>query len=79
MGTEAKGLTYNPGTFDFHNGGGWVSGPIVKNKLFFFFNFEDEANTYPGTTFKANNGRRDGRPATRRACSRPTCRRCRRF
>ena len=56
VGTEAKGLTYNPGTFDFHNGGGWVSGPIVKNKAFFFFNFEDEANTYPGTTFKANNG-----------------------
>ena len=56
VGTEAKGLAYNPGTFDFHNGGGWVSGPIVKNKAFFFFNFEDEANTYPGTTFKANGG-----------------------
>ena len=56
VGTEAKGLAYNPGTFDFHNLGGWVSGPVVKNKLFFFFNFEDEANTYPGTTYKANNG-----------------------
>ncbi|HSP92629.1 MAG TPA: carboxypeptidase-like regulatory domain-containing protein, partial [Vicinamibacterales bacterium] len=56
VGTEAKGLAYNPGTFDFHNGGGWVSGPIVKNKAFFFFNFEDEANTYPGTTYKANSG-----------------------
>ncbi len=56
VGTEAKGLTYNPGTFDFHNAGGWVSGPIVKNKLFFFFNVEDEANTYPGTTYKANKG-----------------------
>jgi hypothetical protein len=56
VGTEAKGLAYNPGTFDFHNGGGWVSGPIVKNKLFFFFNVEDEANTYPGTTYKANSG-----------------------
>ncbi|MFO7693464.1 MAG: carboxypeptidase regulatory-like domain-containing protein [Vicinamibacterales bacterium] len=56
VGTEAKGLAYDPGTFDFHNGGGWVSGPIIKNKLFFFFNFEDEANTYPGTTFKANSG-----------------------
>ena len=56
VGTEAKGLTYNPGTFDFHNAGGWVSGPVVKNKLFFFFNVEDEANTYPGTTYKANAG-----------------------
>jgi len=56
VGTEAKGLAYDPGSFDFHNTGGWVSGPIVKNKLFFFFNFEDEANTYPGTTYKANQG-----------------------
>ena len=56
VGTDAKGLVYNPGTFKFHNGGGWVSGPIVKNKLFFFFNAEDEATTQPGTTFRANNG-----------------------
>jgi hypothetical protein len=56
VGTEAKGLAYDPGKFEFHNGGGWVSGPIVKNKLFFFFNVEDEADTRPGTTFKANAG-----------------------
>jgi len=56
VGTEAKGLPYNPGTFDFHNGGGWVSGPIIKNKLFFFFNIEDEQYEYPGTTYKANMG-----------------------
>jgi hypothetical protein len=56
VGTEAKGLPYNPGTFKFHNTGGWFSGPIVKNKLFFFFNFEDEANSYPGTTYRANTG-----------------------
>ena len=56
VGTDAKGLVYNPGTFDFHNGGGWVSGPIVKNKLFFFGNIEDEAQTQPGTTYRANNG-----------------------
>jgi hypothetical protein len=56
VGTEAKGLAYNPGTFDFHNGGGWVSGPVVKNKLFFFGNIEDESVTQPGTTFRANKG-----------------------
>jgi hypothetical protein len=56
VGTEAKGLAYNPGTFKFHNTGGWFSGPIVKNKLFFFFNIEDEANTQPGTTYRANSG-----------------------
>jgi outer membrane receptor protein involved in Fe transport len=56
VGTEAKGLTYNPGTFDFGKWGGWVSGPVVKNKLFFFGNYEDETYTRPGTTFRANTG-----------------------
>ena len=28
----------------------------MKNKVFFFGNFEDEALTQPGTTFRANNG-----------------------
>ncbi len=56
VGTEAKGLPVNVGTFEFANTGGWVSGPIWKNKLFFFFNVEDEALTRPGTTFRANNG-----------------------
>ena len=56
VGTEAKDLTVNVGTFEFANTGGWVSGPIWKNKLFFFFNVEDEALTRPGTTFRANNG-----------------------
>jgi Carboxypeptidase regulatory-like domain len=55
-GDEAKGLPVIKGTYDFRNTGGWVSGPIVKNKAFFFFNFEDEANTFPATTFRANAG-----------------------
>jgi hypothetical protein len=56
VGTKAKGLTVNPGTFSFGNTGGWASGPIVKNKLFFFANYEDESLTTPGTTFVANTG-----------------------
>ena len=56
VGTEAGGNTVNVGTFEFANTGGWVSGPIWKNKAFFFFNVEDEALTEPGTTFRANNG-----------------------
>jgi len=56
VGTKAGALTYNPGTFDFHNAGGWLSGPVIKNKLFFFGSFEDEAQTSPGTTFTANAG-----------------------
>lgn len=56
VGTKAKGLTVNPGTFSFGNTGGWASGPIVKNKLFFFVNFENESLRQPGTTFVANTG-----------------------
>ncbi len=56
VGTEAKGLPVNPGTFDHRNTGFWGAGPIVRNKLFFFGNFEDEETTQPGTTFKANLG-----------------------
>ncbi|MBI4519661.1 MAG: TonB-dependent receptor [Gemmatimonadetes bacterium] len=56
VGTEAKDQNFNPGTFDFSNVGGWVSGPILKNKLFFFASYEDEGNNQPGTTFRANTG-----------------------
>ena len=56
VGTDAAGLTFNPGNFSFRNTGGWASGPIVKNRLFFFGNFEDEDFTQPGTTFVANAG-----------------------
>jgi hypothetical protein len=56
VGTKAKGLAVNPGTFTFANTGGWASGPILKNRLFFFANYENESLTTPGTTFVANPG-----------------------
>lgn len=56
VGTDAAGLAYNPGTFEFRNTGGWLGGPILRNKLFFFMNYENEALTEPGTTFSANAG-----------------------
>ena len=56
VGTSAKDLTVNPGTFSFANTGGWASGPILRNRLFFFGNIEDEDLTQPGTTFRANSG-----------------------
>ncbi|MCL4821639.1 MAG: carboxypeptidase regulatory-like domain-containing protein [Vicinamibacteria bacterium] len=56
VGTEAGDRTVNPGTFDFKKIGGWISGPIVKDKLFFFGSVEDETLTSPGTTFRANAG-----------------------
>lgn len=56
VGTEAKDFPFNPGTFNFKNYGGWGSGPIVKNRLFVFGNFEEEETEQPGTTFRANRG-----------------------
>lgn len=56
VGTDAKGQTYNPGEFDFNNIGGWAAGPILKNKLFAFGLIEDEEDTRPLTTFRANAG-----------------------
>jgi len=56
VGTEAKDLTVNAGTFTFDRYGGWLSGPVVKNKLFLFGSFEDDVLTQPGTTFRANAG-----------------------
>nr|MBA2302518.1 TonB-dependent receptor [Acidobacteriota bacterium] len=45
VGTKAKALDFNPGTFNFRNTGGWASGPIIPNRTFFFFNHENEAFT----------------------------------
>ena len=56
VGTEAKDLPVNPGTFDFTNYGGWGAGPIIKNRLFFFGNAEKEETEQPGTLFRANSG-----------------------
>ena len=56
VGTEAKGQKYNPGTFDYDRYGGWASGPILKDKLFFFGSYENDKFTQPGTTFRANKG-----------------------
>ncbi|HUE86270.1 MAG TPA: carboxypeptidase regulatory-like domain-containing protein, partial [Vicinamibacterales bacterium] len=56
VGTEAAGLTFNPGEFTFRDTGFWASGPIVRNRLFAFFNFEDEEDNRPLTNFRANRG-----------------------
>ncbi len=56
VGTEAKGLPFNPGQFEFANTGGYLGGPILKNRLFFFGNADTETLKQPGTTFEANPG-----------------------
>lgn len=55
-GTEAAGNAVSVGTFTFRNTGVWAGGPIVKNKLFVFGNYENEKETRPLTTFRANAG-----------------------
>ena len=56
VGTKAGDIDFNPGTFNYKQVGVSLGGPIIKNKLFFFMNFENEALTTPATTFTANNG-----------------------
>jgi hypothetical protein len=56
VGTKAEDNTYRPGTFDYKRYGAWLSGPIVKDKLFFFGSYENDKFTQPGTTFTANTG-----------------------
>ena len=56
VGKEAAGLPFNPGVFNTHNTGGWVGGPIIKNRLFAFGSFEKQDDTRPLTTFVANAG-----------------------
>lgn len=60
VGQDAGDLKYNPGTFKYDLIGVRLGGPIIKNKLFFFGSFEDDKQTSPGTTYRANRG---GEPA----------------
>jgi hypothetical protein len=56
VGTKPGANTYDPGTFNFANLGGWLSGPILENKLFFFVSLESENEVSPATPFTANRG-----------------------
>jgi len=56
VGTDAAGLTFNPGTFTTYTTGVWAGGPIMKNKLFAFGSFEKQDDTRPLTTFTSNPG-----------------------
>ena len=56
VGNKAAGSTFDPGTFHFNLGGINLSGPLVKDKLFYFVSFEKENYRRPATTFIANDG-----------------------
>jgi len=56
VGKQAGASTVNPGTFSYHDIGGYLGGPIIRDRLFFFVDYESDSNTQPGTTYQANNG-----------------------
>ena len=56
VGDSAGKLPVNVGTFDFGQWGARLGGPIIRNKLFFFVNYESDGNTRPGTSFVPNTG-----------------------
>lgn len=56
VGKKIQDVPFNPGTFKYSLLGGWLGGPIIKNKLFFFTSYEDDKNSAPGTTFLPNSG-----------------------
>lgn len=56
VGDSSAGLFVSRGTFKFSQPGGYVSGPLIKNKLFFFADYESDELTQPGNTWFTNSG-----------------------
>lgn len=56
VGDEAKGFPLPANTFTTHNTGVWGGGPILKDKLFVFGSYENQDDTRPISTFRANLG-----------------------
>lgn len=56
VGDESAGLPYNKGVFSFSQPGGYLSGPIIKNKMFFFLDYETDELSAPASGFTANTG-----------------------
>ncbi len=56
VGKTSNGLDFDPGTFEYKNYGFTTGGRIIRNRAFYFANYEKEADTRPGTTWRANNG-----------------------
>ena len=56
VGKKAGAFAFDPGIFSYKNLSGWLGGPIIQNRLFFFASAENESLTQPGTTWLANTG-----------------------
>lgn len=55
-GKKAAGTNIVRSDFSVSQLGGRLGGPIIKNKLFYFVNYEQEIRSDPATTFLANRG-----------------------
>lgn len=55
-GNNAAGTTILRQNFDVKQIGGRLGGALIKNKLFYFINYEQERRTDPASTFLANRG-----------------------
>jgi outer membrane receptor protein involved in Fe transport len=53
VGTKAKDAVFSKQKFSQNTAGFRVGGPIIKNKLFFFVNYEQSRRNDPGTTIRA--------------------------
>ncbi len=56
VGKKAGDNPFDPGEFSYSQIGARLGGPIIRNKLFFFANYEKDELSAPGTTFRANRG-----------------------
>ncbi len=56
VGDSTANLFFNKGVFKFSQPGGYISGPIIRNKLFFFVDYDTDQLTQPATNFTANTG-----------------------
>lgn len=50
QGDQVEKVKFTRQNFDFNQYGFRIGGPIIKNKLFYFFNFETEKTINPGQT-----------------------------
>ncbi len=56
VGDQVSGVSSPYSEFQFSNIGFRIGGPIIKNKLFFFANYESERQDSPGSLYTATRG-----------------------